>query len=170
MKLPSSESIGFDSDATEFVSLKDGQSVVGIFAGDPIFFRQVWKQGEEKRILPMTASEGARRFRMNFLVKKNGEWSPMILENGPMLYSQIEEENSMRPLEHSVVKLSRKGSGLDTRWDLRFVQEVPEDARGDLAKIKLLDLDPHAGRKEENPPAHGDNDAQSVMTEDDIPF
>lgn len=172
MKLPTSTELGFDSEATEFVFLKDGQHISGVIVGDPIFYRQIWNKGEEKQILPISNTKGSKRFRFNFLTWKNDAWVPMILENGPRLYAQIEEENSMRPIEHSVVKISRKGSGFsDTSYDLRFVQEVPAEKRAELAAVQLLDLDPTPKAKQNEAPPHTDSDReQPSFTEDDIPF
>lgn len=167
MQLPTAQEIGFSSDAG-FVKIESGQSMAGVLRGAPVFFKQVWNEGEEKQVFSMDHQGGAKRFRMNFLTYSDGQWSALILENGPRLYAQIEEENSMRPIENSVVKLTRNGSGKNTTWDLRFVKEVPEEARAVLDNVELLDLNPFGSK--ENHSSNSMGSEQPSFTESDVPF
>lgn len=140
-----------------FVKLKDKESVVGVLQGEPVTFRVHWtgtnsevcqgpgcplcKKGEKSRF----------RFRINFLTKDEaGAPIYKVLEQGMDVYGKLKSLNDEVPLEKTVVKISRKGSGLnDTEYTIiPLPTPISEPMAKAIQALPLHDLTPE--KKEED--------------------
>lgn len=121
-----------------FIKLGDGQSVKGVFQGDPIDFMNAFKPGDKPSF----------RFRINLVVKENGAYVAKIFENGITVYRSLRalSETGYELDKHWYV-ISRSGNTKDTtsysilpapKGDL-----TPEDMIH-VKSIRLNDLTPKA--------------------------
>lgn len=168
------ESSGTSTDS--FIILKDGESVEGVFAGNPYEFYQHWEnkkpsvctgRGCERCVAGVKASF---RFRINFIVKApDNTLTAKILEQGQMIYGQIQDlEESGYVLETNKFRISRKGAGMnDTQYTVLPVPkgELNAEALKAVRAVKLLDLTPQAPKQDAQQEAH----RQDIM-EAGVPF
>ncbi len=154
------------------VKLKDKESIYGVLRGDVFEFRQHWPKGQARPSIcpgegcPLCAqgSKASFRFRANILTLENKAWAAKILEMGWKVYSQLREINRDNPLEGSLLKISRVGTGQnDTNYFVNFVKPVPASEAKALDAIQLLGLEESAA-----PTGVGDQSAPAPT--DDIPF
>lgn len=139
-----------------FIKLKSGESIVGVFKGDPYEFYQVW---ETKQIVPKGTPKSAFRFRINFVTKEGANYVAKVLEQGTTVYNQLRDLNQHYPLEETVVTISRQGS---TKDDTRYVilplppkQQMTEVGKAMIDQVELLDLE-HKAKAHAEPPDWSD--------------
>ena len=111
------------------LSLDDGQSVQGVFVGDPVAFEYQGKNDEDSKF----------RFMANFILKENGAMTCKIVETGWLLYKAMEEMNDEFNLEKHRVKVKREGVKMETRWSLMPVKSG-ELSKAELMMLKKIDL------------------------------
>ena len=154
------------------VRLKDGESITGVFRGEPARFYQHWKNkrsvicpGQETCNLCNSPDENERkgtgRFRLNFLTQVNGEWTAKVFEGGKRVYEQLKKLNSHAPIETLQVQISRTGSGQSTQWHLNTLPGdgafVKPELEKVLKKVPLIDLSMNEAEEEEaEEPAEAD--------------
>ncbi len=126
-----------------FLKLKDGEQVIGVFRGSPREFFVKWQDNKSIECEEGTA-KAKFRFRVNFiLVNANGELTPKIWEGGPTFYNDLKALNFDYPLEKNMVKIHRKGSGMnDTEYTILPVPkgELTKEREEKLSAVKLHDL------------------------------
>lgn len=134
-----------------FISLKDGEEVIGVFYGNPSTFNQHWVDNKSE---PCTGdsscgpcAEGIRksfRFRLNLIVSENGRPVAKILEQGRKLYKALSELNNEYPLEDHYVKIKRTGKTMnDTVYTaLPLKKEMTSETKRTLSDVRLLPTDP----------------------------
>jgi hypothetical protein len=165
---------GESDDSKNYVKLKDGESVVGIFAGDIYEFSKHWVvnrsvvcTGEGCEHCKSSGKRGGFRFRVNFVVKNPlGAYEPKIFEQGWKVYKNLRELNEEYPLEDTIVKITRQGSQMnDTSYSVLPIKDclVKPDLAVKIKALKLIDLR-HSEEKHQEPPHPVE------MTESDIPF
>lgn len=131
-----------ESGGKNYLKLKSGESITGIFMGEPYEFYSLWEQGKPREVPAGTPGAGFR-FRINFVVKEGGVYVPKIFEQGVTVYKQLDEINTEYPLETTVIKISRSGSSIsDTTYSLLPLLNKPIDAQtmAHLRTIELHDL------------------------------
>lgn len=117
---------GSGEDGKSFLKLKDKESVKGVFRGDPYEFKKHWKDNRPLMCTgpgcPLCASDPKKpsfKFRLNILVNENGQYVSKIFEQGWTVYCQLKDLNADYPLENTVVKITRSGSGVnDTSYSI----------------------------------------------------
>jgi hypothetical protein len=138
-----------EGDGLPRVKLKDKESIKGVLRGDPKIFYQHWI-GSVSHPCPgrQTCShcaQGVRsafRFKLNFITKEGDQYVAKILEQGSKLYDQLEAINTDWPLEKSVIKVTRNGSGQnDTTYLATPVQALTEVQLKQIAAVPLHNLD-----------------------------
>ena len=126
---------------TNFLKIKPGEEVTGVFRGEPLEFYVKW---QDKKALPAKAGDpGAKfRFKLNFVTKINNVYTPVVWEQGSLVYNQLKELNSEYQLDKTVVKIKRKGSELDTEYTILPVKggEITPNLEETLSLLKLNDL------------------------------
>lgn len=133
-----------------FIKIKDGESVTGIFKGEPVEFyihgNQAdttacegegcprCKAGEEKRF----------RFRLNFICKQQGAIVCKIFEQGKRVYRMLKDLNEMSSLETTTLMIKRTGSSKDdttyTIIPAMNAQLKPDEIEKLVASVQLNDL------------------------------
>lgn len=136
------------NNSKHFVSLKDGEEVIGVFLGEPYVFRTHWGEGRSTVCKGddcdkcSAGSEGKFRFRLNMAVKGEGV---KIYEGGAKVYRALSELNEEYPLEDGFVKIKRTGSTKnDTQYNVlpALKEKLTDQVRAALNKMELLPLDP----------------------------
>lgn len=150
-RLPSSG----DNNA-KFIRLKnDSDSVKGVFAGKPLVFRQHWVSsaaGKKSVVctgdicsLCQAGDKSKFRFRANLIIEENKMYVAKIAEFGRTVYDSLSEIGAEYDLSKTLVKLTRKGQGMDTSYSALAgppsSQPTPDQLAA-MSKVTLLDLDP----------------------------
>src|SRR6185312_16723655 len=108
-----------------FIKLKDKESIVGVFRGDPYDFKQHWMQNGSQ-ICPgagcnecIKGMKPSFRFRLNFVTNEHGKYVARVFEQGRAVYGQLASlNNSGYPLEKTVVKITRTGNDKATTYTI----------------------------------------------------
>lgn len=108
------------------LKLKPGESVTGVFKGDPAMFYQHFTGGRSsecpgRNVCQQCASgeKASWRFRLNFIAQDStGAWSVKVFEQGRRVYTQLVEINKENPLEHTRVKITRIGADKQTTYQI----------------------------------------------------
>jgi hypothetical protein len=153
-----------------FVKLKEGESIVGVFRGEPyVFYRTFGEQVEHD-----TWAEGrAFRFRINFITKDGEEYKARIFENGSKVRDILMSCNEEYGLD-AVYKIVRKGVGTDTTYNILFQSKLLAEQ---IQKMDALPLEVlrFGGAKrsqsipEDDIPPHTDAD-KPAEEPDPLPF
>ncbi len=144
---------GESEDSKNYVRLKDGETVTGVFAGEIYEFSKHWVMNRSEVCkgdgCPLCISSGKRgsfRFRINLVVKTpQGPHGlePKIFEQGWKFYKQLRELNEEYPIEDTIVKITRQGSQMnDTTYSVLPVKDclVKPDLAAKIKSISLIDL------------------------------
>lgn len=153
--------LGFSSGS--FVKLKSGESIKGVFRGDPVEFHCKWI-GKTTQICDKDDPDAMFRFRLNLVVKDGPEYTARIFEQGVRVYQDLRSINEEFDLEKTVVKITRTGDGSQTRYNI-----MPSSDKADLAAVKKVPL--QSLRIDHQPKrTASDTMGDDHMTEEDIPF
>lgn len=150
MKFPVVSASASGGSAREFVKLKDGESIKGVFLGEPFIYRQHWLEGRSQVCTASacgSCAEGEKptfRFRLNFAVEDQGAWGVKILEQGWGFFNDLRALNDEYPLEKHVIKITRMGTGTDTRYQLMPAANslLSGATLATVARLTLHELDP----------------------------
>ena len=147
----------------QFLKLRDKESAYVIFMGDPYEFFQTFDQLKMRAtVVPEGTPKAQFRFRMNAVIKaEGGGYEAKIFENGATVYNMLKVLNDeYGGLDTVIVKITRKGTGLETEYQLvPLRQEIPPATKAILAKLPLLSLEheqkssPGAANEFGEPPA-----------------
>lgn len=164
------ESVGGDS--KDFLKLKDGESATGVLVGDPFELKNHWTGSKSERCTQDENCEHCNagkkptfRFRLNFIVKEGENYVAKILEQGWKTYEALRELNVEYALEKHLIKISRKGSGLnDTVYSVIPVKDgsLSEAKLETISKVKLHDLSLTDQSQKETMPQYN--------SEEELPF
>jgi len=138
------------SDGT-YIKLKDGESIKGIFRGNPNEFYTKWEN--RKPSLAKEGEPGAKfRFRIKFVVKTDAGFVAKVFEGPAGIYNKLKELNEEYGLEQTVIKITRNGMGLETEYSLLPLREAPSKETMDaIDQIKLADLNFESKTEEKAP-------------------
>jgi hypothetical protein len=95
-----------------FLSLKDGESVKGVYRGEIHEYRVKWENGKYVEV-PETDSSRMNRFKLNFITFREGKFIALVHEFGVTIYDQLASIHSEYDLQSTKVKVSRQGSTKD---------------------------------------------------------
>jgi hypothetical protein len=156
-------------DSSNFMKLKDGESVRGVFSGEPHEFKQHWENGRSSLCTGAQSCPGCGpgkepasfRFLLNFITQENGAYVAKVWEQGWKVYKQLRALNEDYQLDKTVVKITRTGSKMnDTNYaviPLPGESGVVTPALQDkLKQVKLVDLEGRAKTTTENPDSEND--------------
>lgn len=168
-----------------FVKLVDGESVVGVFRGNPYEFKQHFIKSEGRSYICKgdgcdKCAQGLKpffRFRMNFVMKEGMSYAPRIFEKGKAVYAQLKAlHEGDYPLDKTIVRITCSGTGQQTNYMIMPIPkgEITPDKEQIISKIKLHDLkDPQEKQSEESSVSnfgYAPEDNTSSHLEDDLPF
>ena len=126
------------STTTTFLKINDGESVQGVFRGDPHAFKSKWTDSGSE-LCQDNDPEGRFRFRINFVQMVNGALTAFIWEQGARVYDNLKVLNADYDLESTIVRITRSGTGTDTRYTIIPIKKHQVD--GDLEKsLKEINL------------------------------
>lgn len=141
-----------DGGSKNYLKLKDGESVTGIFRGEPYDFRTHWGNGRSTVCTGAACPEckaggkSSFRFRINFITSENGALVAKVFEQGKSVYSALGSLHSTGyDLTKTKVSITRHGSGKnDTQYNVLPLPPpkgvVDKTLEAQLEKIKLNDL------------------------------
>lgn len=149
-----------------FLKMKDGESVRGVFRGVPVIFRQHWSNGRgivcpgKACDLCAEKNKALFRFRLNFVMQEGGQYVSRIVEQGWQFFNALKELNEEYPLENHVVKISRSGTGSDTKYQVIPTPNglLANGTKKAVEAVQLHELSPFAEAKEEEAVALADED------------
>ncbi len=160
-----------------FISLKDGEEVVGVFQGEPHVHHNHWDNASKRSSLCSESAdckfcEGGDkkkfRFRLNMIVKgPSGLLEARVLEGGWKLYNALSEINAEFPLDKGYTRVKRTGKTMnDTVYTVLPSTKLvlSEETRGVIERTPLLPLDPTDSFWSS---AHGGSD---MAQEESVPF
>jgi hypothetical protein len=132
-----------------FLRLKDGEHVVGVFRGSPHTFYQHW---EQNRGVLCTRNQGgcdlckedkkaSFRFRVNLVMMEEGKFVAKIFEGGAKVYDALTGLNSECDLATHKVKISRAGTGpQDTVYTILPIMKDGVVTKEVLKQIEAVQL------------------------------
>jgi hypothetical protein len=154
-------------DSKLFVKIEPGHSIEGVFRGDPLEFTQHWPQGGQKSLCTgpgcSECAAGIKkqfRFTINLVVKENAVHVAKIFENSGTVYDDLRAlHEGGYDLEKTVVKITRKGNGKDTTYNIlpKPNGTLSKEQEKVIAAVKLIDL--------ANP-----GESAAVETQEEAPF
>lgn len=150
-----------------FLKLKDGDSCIGVFRGEPHEFYEIFKQGE----VPPGTKGASFRFRINFVMREGSAYVAKVFQNGITAYKTLQHLNQEYDgLENVVVKITRTGSTKDDTvyhvLPLPPKQQPSEEAWAVITEVELQDLIGGSSKKINEPSF----DAPMPDEHDEIPF
>lgn len=136
-----------------FISLKDGEEIVGVFLGEPHVHYNHWDNTAKRSMMcagddcKLCASGDKKkfRFRLNMAVKGANGPEAKIVEGGWKLYSALSELNNEFPLDQNYSRIKRSGKTMnDTVYTVLPVvkEKLSEATMAQLKNLNLLPLDP----------------------------
>lgn len=155
----------------DFIKLKDGDMIEGCFIGDPIDYRDHFKEGVcEGEMCPLCqqGKKSSFKFRINFVTKENDMLVAKIWQQGWTAYSTLAGlsdvyEKDGIDISKQKFRITRKGSGKeDTEYQIIPIPNgiVADPVFALIKKVPLQDL--YIGLKkdkeEEFPPTPQDDD------------
>lgn len=127
-----------------YLKLKDGESKVGVFRGEPYEYFILWANGKSQ-VVNRDQPGAKARFKLNFVVYNETikGFEALVWEFGTMVYNQLAEINTEYPIETTKIKVTRNGVGTDTVYSLLPILKEPlgPKALKDLEAVKLNLLD-----------------------------
>lgn len=167
-----------EGDNRSYVKLKDKESLRGVFRGAPHDFKIHWLNNRSHPCTGrpdcphcMAGDKPKFRFNLNFVTKENDQYVVKVFEQGWTVYEQLREINKDYPLEHTLVKITRNGSGTDTTYTILPLPNgtLTADQEAVISKLPLADLS--AGPDSSPQPMPSDAMAgQPEAFVDDLPF
>ena len=158
-------------DGKNYLKLKSGESVTGIFRGETYEFTQLW--GGPKPIEVEDGTPGGKfRFRINFVVKEGAAYVVKVFEQGSKVYSAMAELNDIYPLDKTLMRITRQGSTMnDTTYSiLPMPQPVTMETLKVLDTLQLNDLGGKKVKPEDQPPWDDAPPPAGVDERDELPF
>ncbi len=105
------------SEGGNFLKIKDGESVIGVPAGEIFSLKIKWENGRSVTLNEPDESKH-NRFKMNFIVKDGNNYSSKIWEFGVTIYNTLAEFAKEMDLTKTKIKVTRAGTGTDTLYTL----------------------------------------------------
>jgi hypothetical protein len=164
----------------KFISLGDGESITGVFAGEPIRYLRHWWESQ-KRSTDCTRDntcEGCKqnikvseRFRINFIKEENKVYVAKIFEQSMKVYTSLSILHKKYDLRKYPVTIHRMGKKNDTVYQImpELDKELKPHVREYLNNIQLNDLGPIKKQESQSPPPHFE-DPPTEAYENEIPF
>lgn len=108
----------------KYVALKDGDSINGVFRGEIYSFYHLWENGKGRLASP-DEPKAKIRFKANFVTMEDGKLVAKIFEFPQTVYNLLADVNEEYPLETTKVKISRRGTGTDTTYNILPLAKEP---------------------------------------------
>lgn len=168
MKFPKRQNGG--DGPSNYLKIKDGESVTGILVGKPHVYYQVGFGPTAQVVGP---GEGKQRFRHNFIVREGDGYVAKVWEFGPKIYDTLAAlEDSGWDLDKTLLTVSRTGSTKEnTKYTVTPNKKEPTaQALKEIAKLELNTLEPKAFQSEIEKPKNHAPQTTEIQDDEEIPF
>ena len=166
--------------AANYLKIADGETVRGVFAGEPHKFYCNWKDNRSTecpgRNICAECISGLKagfRFEINFIIKENGTYSAKIWEQGWRTFEALMGFNEGGyPLESHQMKITRTGSGKNTAYN---IMPIPDGKLNDkqqkaLSEVKLNEFETTSEKVDKAHEKVVKNSSFEPVEEETIPF
>lgn len=163
MEFPKRSNGGGSDGPSNYLRIKDGESVTGILRGELYKYYQTGFGPTAQVVGP---GEGKERFKANFVVKEDEKFVAKLWEFGPKIYDMLAAlHESGWKLDNTLLTISRVGSTKEnTKYTVSPMKKEPTAAA--MKEIEKLEMN-SLGPKEQGPLK---NYAPSDEESDTIPF
>lgn len=135
-----------------FVKLADGESIKGVFRGDPVHFKQHFVNNTGALCPGLATCEHCKaglkpafRFRLNFVTNENGAYVAKIFEQGWIVYESLGSLHEEYDLQKTVVKITRKGEKQNTSYTIiPLPNGLTDEQAAKIAAVPLQRLEKKA--------------------------
>lgn len=151
----------------KFLKIEIGQSVTGVFRGDPQVYWRKWPKGGVKQEFAVETPGAEERYKVNFVVYEDGEFKVKIFDCNVHVYNQIADINEDDDIETIKCKISRLASGKGSIYQLKPLFKDPISPKA-LKEIEKLELNQLGGNGQSAPPQQ--NTSEDDSGSDSLPF
>lgn len=156
-----------------FLKLKSGESIRGVFRGDIYEFRQHWDIQTKRSILCLApdicpkcqaGEKSTFRFRLNFVTKENETFVAKVFEQGWGTYECLKSlHEGDYNLETYLMKITRHGELTQTTYSIIPVANgaLTKEQEEKISQVKLNDLSHEISKSSDEP---------ELTDADEIPF
>ncbi len=151
MKLPKRDQEA--SGPSNYLKIKDGDSVTGVFRGEAHSFRIKW-ENNKSHVIDDPNPANHNRWKLNFVLREGDKFVAKTWEFGITVYDQLSALNAEYDLDSTKVKVTRKGTGTDTAYFiLPLLREpIPPAIMKEIEAVPLNILDKAPSPKQEEVP------------------
>lgn len=144
----------------KFLKIEIGQSVNGVFRGDPQVYWRKWPKGGVKVESDVEQEGFEERYKVNFVINEGGVPTPKIFDMNLYTYNQLADINESYDVETIKVKISRQPTGKGSTYLLLplLKEPIPPSFLKQLESIELIEL------------KRGDTPAPTGNFDSEIPF
>lgn len=169
MKFTKREVKSEGSGGKDYLQVKDGKSVVGVFRGEVYEFWQVWPDGGEKQVFDHAVPGASSRFKINFVTREGDKSVAKIWEFGIRIYNNLADLSQDCDLETTKIRISRRGSKTATQWTLSPVVKEPLSI-GHIKAIEAVPLHILGKGATAQTDSTFEGDDSPMPSADDLPF
>lgn len=128
------------SGGSQFVKLEDGQSITGVFQGDPLEYKKNFKLKTEYPMgLPVYPEGTTNSFKINFIVLKDGKCQPHVFNGSGKASVALEKVVSKYGMDY-VYEISRNGSGTKTTYTFLPERSLTPEEKTEVKAQTLIEL------------------------------
>lgn len=156
MKIPKRDKV-YDG-PSNYLKLRDGESVIGILRGEMHSFRVKWENGSSTK-LDEPDRNRHNRWKVNIVVKEGSGLVVKVFEYGVDLYDQFADiqealKETGKDISQIKLRISRRGTAMNTKYLVmpRSDDPISPSLMKELEQMKLVILDGEK-KKEEGPPS-----------------
>lgn len=163
MKFPKKD---LDEGGGLFFKLKDGESKTGVLRGEVYEFAVIWNN--KKSTIVAKGTEGAKsRYKVNIVLHEDNKFQAKVWEFSQTVCNQLADLAEEYDLTKTKLKISRKGSELNTEYSI-----IPTKEQLGVVQIKtieqvILNILEH---KDAKPMASSPNFDSDIPNFEDNPF
>lgn len=123
-----------------FLKFSDGQTITTILRGEIHEFYTKWEGGKATNVVEGTP--GAKvRFSVNAIIHDGSKFTAKVWDFGVAVYNQLSDIHDEYPLSTTKIKITRKGTGLDTTYNiLPLLKESDQVTQKQLKEIESIPL------------------------------
>lgn len=120
-----------------YFKLKDGESKTGVLRGEIFEFGVTW-QNKKSTVVPKGTEGSKTRYKINIVVHEDNKFQAKVWEFSQTVCNQLANLAEEYDMTVTKIKISRKGSDLDTEYMIIATKEQP--GAGHLKAIEQVPL------------------------------
>lgn len=131
----------------EFIRLKNGEEVTGIFRGEPVIFFKAYEPETKttitkKEYFEYGGKSASKRFRLCFIVKEGENHVCKIFEGSKTSGEALSMIMDEYDITNTVFKIKRDGDKMDTVYHFLAKDKLTPEQVKKIDAIELLDMEP----------------------------